>query len=165
MLERKISLDLKKIAFLSFIFSAIIIGIIGFDVFTEKAQDLRRKADMDALAKALDMYYLKHGAYPDSDDDWRGWDLSYASGKKSDFLKILVDEGFLKKEARDPVNDATYYYRYQRFKAGSFGCDKAFYVLQLSSFRLAAESTGRGECPQIRWTDLAPNGYTIQAFE
>ena len=71
----------------------------------------------------------------------------------------------MEKAARDSANNSFYHYRYQKYKAGSFGCAGSFYILQISSFELVASDTGKGECPGFDWAKLTPNGYTIQGFE
>lgn len=167
MLEDKIiHVNLGRITLVVFVCCALIISFLGFDVFTAKARDVRRKADMEAVVKALELYHIKYGRYPDSAPEWQGWDLSYSlSGDEPDFLKILKDEGFFEKAPRDPSNNSSYHYRYQKYKAGSFGCDRPFYVLQVSGFELAASNIGRGGCAELNWTEFAPNGYTIQGFD
>ena len=165
MIEEKIYLNLGKITLFVFICCSIIIGIVGFDIFTAKARDIKRRVDMGALVEALDLYHLKYGRYPEAVDEWRGWDVSYAVGGKGDFLKILKDDGFLKKSANDPVNDTFNHYRYQRHERGGFGCERPFYILQVTAFETADGNRGRGECPDFNWAAELPNGYTIQRFE
>lgn len=121
---------------------------------------------METLVKALELYHGKYGNYPDSVDDSQGWDLSYdLKGNTPGFLKALKDEGFLNREVKDFINDASYHYRYKKYGAGSFGCPGSFYILQISLFEAATKNIGKGSCPDFDWAELAPNGYTIQGFE
>ncbi|MFH1427123.1 MAG: hypothetical protein ABIG60_01165 [Patescibacteria group bacterium] len=159
-------LRLRKITFLILIGCLIAIFISGFDTIVSKTRDVKRKADLKNLTKALNLYYDKYGFYPISDNDWRDWDLTYEfKGAELNFLKILVEENFINKMVVDPLNTPNYYYRYQKYPAGSFGCEKAFYILQLSSFELPTADIGAGACPGMNWVEIAPNGYTFQAFD
>ncbi|MFH1822917.1 MAG: hypothetical protein ABH830_04420 [Patescibacteria group bacterium] len=159
-------LRLRKITSIILIVCLIAIFILGFDPIISKARDVKRKADLKNLTVALNLYYDKYGFYPSSDNDWRDWDLTYEfKGAELNFLKILVDENFINKMVIDPLNTSNFYYRYQKYPARSLGCEKAFYILQLTSFELPTSDIGAGACPGMDWTEIAPNGYTIQAFD
>lgn len=121
---------------------------------------------MRLLVKALDLYYDKYGKYLDSADDWQGWDLSIGySGGRPSFLSNLRDEGFIDREAVDPINDPVYHYRYQKYQAGDYGCATAFYILQAVNFELSAKDNGWGQCPELNWVESVPNGYTTQNID
>ena len=162
------SIKLRKISVIVLICCFIAIFFSGFDIMMAKSRDSKRSSDLSNLEKALDLYYQEYGKYPDSLDKWRGWDLSYNMDNNIiSFIKDLKDGGFIKIATFDPLNDPDYHYRYQKYSGDdeSYGCDKPFYILQLSSFELATENIGRGACRDLDWTELAPNGYTIQRFE
>lgn len=167
MLEEKVSyLNIKNLTVIVFILCLTVVFASGFDVFKSKARDVKRRADMESLRKALELYYNKYGSYPVSSDDWLGWDLSYdLKGGEGEFLKVLREEKFIDRNSKDPFNDSFSHYRYRKYKAGDFGCDKSFYILQASKFELANSNIGRGECPEFNWAELAPNGFTIQGFD
>ena len=138
----------------------------SFNLIIAKAHDVKRRADIKVLTKALDLYHDKYGYYPESDNDQRGWDLTYKeAGGEIRFLNILKEEGFLDKIVIDPINNATFLYRYQKYPAGSFGCGQSFYILQILNFELPTDNNGRGECLEMDWVKDAPNGYTIQSFD
>lgn len=157
---------MQKLVAVVFIGCLMIIFLSGFDVIKAKARDIKRRADIKILIKALDLYHDKYGAYPDSADDWQGWDISigYSKGEE-DFLSILQKEGLIDRPVEDPTNNDLYYYRYQNFSAGEFSCQNSFYILQASNFELPTENIGRGQCPEFDWAKSAPNGYTAQDFD
>jgi len=144
----------------------MVLFLSGFDAIKSKVRDVKRRADIKVLTKALDLYYDKYGKYPDSTNDWQGWDLSIGyNGSKAEFINKLREESLLDREIKDPINNVAYYYSYQKFKAGDYGCKNSFYILQVANFELPTENNGRGECPELNWAKLAPNGYTVQVFD
>jgi hypothetical protein len=154
---------LQKLIGVVFIGCLIVIFLSGFDTIKSKARDVKRRADIKVLIKALDLYHDKYGKYPDSINDWQGWDLSISyNGGKADFINKLIEDKFVDREIKDPINDVAYHYRYAKFQAGDYGCQNSFYILQIANFELPAGDNGRGECPELDWAKLAPNGYTVQ---
>ncbi|MDD5291494.1 MAG: hypothetical protein PHZ04_05350 [Patescibacteria group bacterium] len=165
-MENLTSLKLRKITFIVLVCCLAAIFFSSFNLIIAKAHDVKRRADIKVLAKALDLYHDKYGYYPESDDDQRGWDLTYDSAAgEIRFLNVLKEEGFIDKAVADPMNNATFLYRYQKYPAGSFGCSQSFYILQIINFELPTGNTGRGLCPEMDWGEDAPNGYTVQAFD
>jgi len=159
---------IKSIAIkLIFVLSAV--GFLLSAVFYlnsrwEKIRDIRRQADAGPIVKALDFYNIQFGFYPDNtDDDGEGWDKSNDLVDRK-FLEPLSKVGLLPALAFDPTNNADYYYRYQKFASGDFGCPRPYAVFQISKFE-EVQNLGRGECPEINWTKLAPNGYTWFSLE
>ena len=123
------------------ILSAAILIAINPGKRTAQARDAQRKNDISAIANALVGYYTLFGAYPfettcdtsrgskqeagNSDCSGRtGGSLS--PGNDWDTPRIrdkLITEGFLKKMPVDPINNATYYYKYEPGAAvGNPGC-------------------------------------------
>lgn len=157
---------LQKLTAAVFIGFLAVLFLSGFDMIKAKARDIKRRADIAILIKALALYHDKYGRYPDSINDWQGWDLSISyNGGQAGFLNKLTEDGLTDREIKDPVNDAAYHYRYQKFQAGDYGCKNSFYVLQAANFELSAKNNGRAECPELNWVKLAPNGYTAQDFD
>ncbi|MFA6393789.1 MAG: hypothetical protein WCW25_02875 [Patescibacteria group bacterium] len=137
-----------------------------FSDYRSKARDVKRKADIQILMTALDIYHDKHGVYPKSDDDYKGWDVSYGvGGKESAFLPVLIKEGLVDRVIFDPLNNDKAFYRYQKFSDGSYGCSKSFYILQVINFEAQASDKGMGKCKDYDWTKLAPYGYTVQGYD
>jgi hypothetical protein len=157
---------MQKLVAVVFIGCVMMLFLSGFDMIKSKVRDVKRRADIKILIKALDLYHDKYGKYPDSINDWQGWNLSISyNGGKVEFINKLKEEGLIDRETKDPINDVAYYYRYQKFQTGDYGCKNSFYVLQIINFELPTEDNGRGECPELNWAKLAPNGYTAQDFD
>jgi len=153
---------LNQIFFLVLIFCLVAVFISSFDTIFSKSRDIKRRAGIKTIIKALDLYHDEYGFYPESTDDWRGWDLTYDyKNSGSGFLEILRKEGFINKRISDPINDSNYYYRYQKYPAGSFGCEKPFYILQVVNFELLTDKNGQGICNEMDWAKEVPSGYTV----
>jgi len=166
LLENTTYTKLRKMSFVIFFCCLVAIFFSGFDTILAKTRDIKRRADIKILTKALDLYHNEYGYYPDSANDWYGWDLTYKyKDRETGFLKIIKDKGLIDKTISDPINNANHYYRYQKYPAGSFGCEKSFYILQIISFELPTKNIGQGECPELNWVESAANGYTIQVFD
>lgn len=168
-MNKKVSFDYfntKRIIVVVIILCLTAIFFVGFGTMRSKVRDIKRRADVKILIKALDLYHDNYGHYPSSIDDWWGWDMTYEyKGGELNFLSILKNEGLMDRMVSDPLNNDTFHYRYQKFNKGDYGCDKSFYILQITNFELSTENNGYGQCPSFDWIELVPNGYTIQAFD
>ncbi len=166
--EHSKSRNLQRAATIIVIIFLIILVASSFNVIQAKVKDSKRRVDLKQLRTALELYRAEYGHYPEEEaNNINGWELSWHQGNKDEknFLKILVDKGFLEEVVVDPVNSESHHYRYQRFDKGSFGCQKPFYVLQVLNFEQPSEDIGFGKCSQKSFVDQVPNGYTIQIFE
>jgi len=158
--------DLQKMIVIVFIICLTVFSFFAFNNSREKSRDVKRKADLQILMQALDLYHDKHGAYPESADDAQGWDVSYAAGSKAaDFLPVLKQENYVDRGVSDPLNNDKFFYRYKKYPAGVFGCSKPFYILQIINFETQIEGRGMGKCNNFNWTKLAPYGYTLQGYD
>lgn len=130
-----------------------------------RIRDIKRLADANTIINALQVYYNLYGEYPQSsNDDGRGWDNSNdLSG--NNFLEPLVDSNLLVDGPYDPKNQGDYYYRYQKFPAGSFGCRRSFAIFQIMGFETKDFDFGEGQCPKMNFITQAPAGFTWQDFE
>jgi prepilin-type N-terminal cleavage/methylation domain-containing protein len=120
------------------------------------SRDARRLADINAVREAIEQYYQDKGGYPapNSNSSYGGWDVS----SDSDFIHVLTEEGYLNEDARDPLNDATFHYRYYVYAKDSYGCvgSASFYVLGIRSFEssdFAARNKGYFACSGRNWND------------
>jgi len=158
---------LQRMFIIVFICCLSAVFFVGYDTIRAKVRDIKRRADIKMITKALDLYHDQHGSYPVSVDDWRGWDLTYRFSEEEDlsFLKTLKEAGLIDRIASDPINDETYHYRYKKYAAGDNGCSKSFYILQIINFELPTTNNGAGSCGEMNWVELAPNGYTVQTFD
>jgi hypothetical protein len=159
------NIKFRKISFLTALACVMIIIVSGFDVIIAKLNDTKRRVDIKEIEKALDFYYDKYGVYPDSFDDWAGWDLSFEYNGNKGFLEILKKEGMLNDSILDPINNADNHYRYAKYEAGDYGCEKSYYILQITNFQVATKKNGKGSCPNFDFAEDFTNGYTVQRFD
>ncbi len=148
---------------------AIILGIVlaSLSSSRSKGRDAQRINDMHQVILALEEYYEKYGRYPEGDGlGTDGWDTPASGG----FIQVLNNEGFLKKEIKDPItNNATGNYRYRYYNSGHGGCANApFYVLQImdlentSSGQQHPDSKG-WQCSSTNWTTMAE--WTVGRYQ
>lgn len=144
----------------------LIIFFVGFNDIRAKVRDIKRKADINEIVKALDVYYDRYGHYPVAEDDWQSWDMTISpSGEMSNFLQLLYDENILVRQIRDPLNTNNYFYRYKKFSFGSYDCLSEYYILQIINFETLQEDHGKGSCPKHNFVQEIPNGFTIMRNE
>jgi general secretion pathway protein G len=132
------------------------------------ARDARRLADVKAVRVAIEQYRLEKGAYPaaNANSSYGGWDVS----NDGDFIRVLRDNGYLDEDAVDPINDATFHYRYYVYAKGSYGCESSseFYVLGIRNFEsedFAVKNRGWFQCSGRNWNDefaYVTGGGTVQ---
>lgn len=133
-----------------------------------QARDARRLSDIQGIQAAIEQFHADKQRYPDSkaNSSYGGWDVS----NDGDFIPELVQDGYLPSSARDPLNDATYFYSYYLYDKGTAGCKGAgkFYVLGVKSFEtaaFAAKNRGYFQCADRDWNaELAyvTGGGTVQ---
>jgi len=138
----------------------VVIGILAAITITtysginSRARDASRKSDLAALEQALEMNYIKYGAYTQPEDICT--DTSYGgdgscgavSGtgnwdQNSDLRDLLAD-GTLRSLPLDPINDATYRYTYEPNNAGEQGIAAGGQGYTLCASKL--ETTGASFC-------------------
>lgn len=159
---------LRKSLSLIIVSSIAIITFVYLADTRSNVRDVKRQADLQEISRALMLYYDRFGYYPEpADNDYDGWDASFepSQHKKDDFISPLFEEEILLGISKDPINNKQYHYRYQRFLAGSYGCEKSFVILQLTNFENEQNSHGSGQCPERNFVGEISNGYTIQIFE
>lgn len=120
----------------------------------KSARDARRLADIKAVRGAIEQYYMDKGVYPtpNANSSYGGWDVS----TDGDFIRVLRDQGYLDQDASDPINDATFHYRYYVYAKGSYGCvgNQDFYVIGIRSFEssdFALKNKGYFTCTGRDW--------------
>jgi general secretion pathway protein G len=86
-----------------------------------KGRDVRRIADIDSLASALQAYYLDNAAYPTA----AAWTDSTGT-----FLEDLSSGNYITQTIEDPKNDDIYRYAYKRDTSG----DIPFAVIGCTQF-------------------------------
>lgn len=93
------------------------IGAVAYSGAQRKARDTQRKTELDALSKALIMYYNDNGVFPalDSSSFFSGTVLTGGDDKK--------DTVYLAKMPEDPkegTGDYIYVYKYDKDKGNQF---------------------------------------------
>jgi type II secretion system protein G len=137
---------------------AILAGILVPRVTNhmQGARDARRLADVKAIRSAVEQFYMDRGVFPaaNTNGSYGGWDVSH----DGDFIQELLNYGYLDEVPADPLNDATYHYRYYVYNAGSYGCQGTtkFFVLGVRNFEspeFAAKNRGFFKCASRDWSD------------
>ncbi len=118
------------------------ITIVTFSGIQQRAKNVDRLSDIDVITQALELYKIEKGTYPTSslsapvNGCSGGGGFSYSWATDNSWLAILISDGYLKEGLKDPVNNCTNYYRYNRFTNGvsTYGCPSAnYYLLQVLS--------------------------------
>lgn len=106
------------------------ITIVAYNGVQARARDNTRMSDLSTIRKALEMYKSENGQYPE--ENAASWE--YSTTDPQNFLSAL--KPYISKVPVDPVNDASNYYYYYLYDAGSAAwgvtCPAArgkFYVL------------------------------------
>lgn len=145
-----------------------IIGILSSVVLASltaargKANDAKRLADMHTIQTALEMYILKHGTYPASNNSGcGGWETSGSDAAAKNFVSGLVTDNVLPTGVKDPtgsLENTCGNYAYYLYSGGSANCDVnrgAFYVLGIRTtdgYGSARYATSPGwSCPLRDW--------------
>ncbi len=93
--------------------------------------------------KAIELYKADNGSYPPTSATSAAGEgttgcsangYSYSWGQDANWMKPLVDGGYLKKVPIPPTNDCSHYYRYLKGTATSYGCTTrttGWYMLQV----------------------------------
>ncbi|MEX1026246.1 MAG: type II secretion system protein [Planctomycetota bacterium] len=135
---------------------AILSGVIVPRVqdHLKSSRDAERLASIKAIRVAIDQYALDRGSYPraESNPDCGGWDVSHDGG----FVSELREAGYLSDDLVDPINDATFHFRYFLYEKGAYGCtgESPYYVLgvrNFESFEFANQHRGFFRCPGRNW--------------
>ncbi len=134
-----------------------IIGILASIVLVSlnngriKARDAERLAHMASVKSALEVYFLEHGRYPNSDyDGCGGWDVG---NRDRQFLRNL---GVDAPEDMGQTGTCSGY-RYYRYRAGSYGCPAscgAYYVLGVTDLKASPRPDSRSpgwRCSGRNW--------------
>ncbi len=164
--EARNRMHLVEVIFYVFlIFGAVMwLGLYMIDKW-ERIRDLQRQTDARYVRNVVDMYLLNYDFLPENET---GYDWDYSYNIKTNQVSILFNNLREKKIISpifDPMNNSKYHYKYHKFKAGEYGCDRAFAIFQVSSFEGKIANHGSGSCPEKDFVKDAPNGYTIQWFE
>ena len=163
--DNKLTFILSKLFVVVVVVSLLVGSIVYLNRRWGKIRDIRRRADAQSIAKALEFYNQQYNHYPyNSDNDGEGWDKSNDQDNRQ-FLEPLVSVGLLASIPFDPLNDGEHYYRYRRLEREEFGCPNNNAVFQVTQFETSRPSHVKGDCPRLNLQEQAPNGYTWQGVE
>ena len=99
-----------------------------------RQRDAQRLTRLARVRDAIEQFRLDHGRFPAAQGraDLGGWDVSH----DGDFVPELVNAGYLKQRARDPLDDDRHHLLYRLHPAGTFGATAAgpYYVLGLRNY-------------------------------
>lgn len=117
---------------------AILAALISISLSSGRgnARDARRATDVENIIGALNVYYSNYGCLPTPfsnlcnsayfgipDDGAGGWDTSLTTAGNGSFVSFLSAAGLLTPPPVDPVNNATYNYRYNCFAPATPSCN------------------------------------------
>ena len=83
------------------------LALVSYQGARRSARDGKRKADLEQIRSALEMYRADNGQYPLRVNELSGWEVSY----DGDWLENLPTQ-YLQNKPVDPINSSSYYYRY-----------------------------------------------------
>lgn len=136
--------------------------LVSFPGAMKNVRDGRRKHDLNTIRAALEQYWDIYWRYPKErygTDASIGCDGSFPKASywcKDSDLQNLVAEKYFGKIPIDPINNTSYYYRYEPSSAGQGGCK-----INSCEWSLCArlETTGAWHCVySIRNSDTHPAG-------
>jgi type II secretion system protein G len=142
---RRIRRGIRGFTFVEVVAVVAIIGVLVAIIIPQvtktiaKGRDARRMADIKSIASALQAYYMDNSAYPDA--------ASLTKSTDSNFLSALSSGGYLAQVPKDPKNDSTYYYCYQKFSAGTYSAPSArgpYVLIGCKAFEVLSSVAGVG---------------------
>jgi len=128
------------------VLATMVLGAVG--KARASARDAKRISDIRQIERALEMNYTDFGSYTQpegvcSDTSVGELNAGCAGGGAIDSdweahsdLRDLVRDKYLPFLPLDPINDATYHYRYEPWNAGEAGYARAGQVYDLCAARL-----------------------------
>lgn len=118
------------LAIIGVLTSVVVPAVTGM---ISKARDVRRRADIQSIALALEMFRDQVGRYPTPDEAGSNACGNWRSSITADFMAALVANGYLEAYPSDPINTGSgcegYCYSYYRYDPPTDGVPVPFYVL------------------------------------
>ncbi len=140
------------------------IVIVAYNGAQGRARDSQRLSDVETIRKALEIYKINNGAYPNSvpTANAGGWEVSTNGTSATNFLSALVSSNGVSRIPVDPTNTGNaanlnpgwnvneYEYFYYLYPAGTNSCDPTrgpFYVLGITRMDGVASGTSSSSSP------------------
>ncbi len=144
---------LVVIALIGLLASVVVVSV--YEV-RAKARDIKRIAEAAEIRKALNVYLLAYGHYPEGADDGGGWDIgniNHSTG--NEFIPQLVDAGLFEKTPieeyfvgiSEQAETWTYRYSYLASPEAINACGSPFYVLLIKLERDQARYNVEDQIP------------------
>lgn len=118
---------------------------IGLTVYTnaqKAARDAKRRSDINAIAKALEIYKARIGRYPSytSSIGRGGWGASDLNPTNYIMeVQPYFSDGVL---PVDPINNSTYHYMYYRYQPSETPCENSIlYVVGVKKFEVEPKAS------------------------
>lgn len=135
------------------------ISIFGLKGAREAGRDTRRKADLESIRSALEMYKADNGTYPaeawcDSSIGSAGSACPPASsaGDWNGTIATELEPDYISNLPVDPINDSTYYYYYEP------ACNQANSVCGLTTPCPTPPGGGTNCCSYWLWARMESDG-------
>jgi prepilin-type N-terminal cleavage/methylation domain-containing protein len=135
-------------------------AMASFQQGAKQARDARRLSDMDNIRKALHLYLLDYGRYPQDIDTSGECNGGWDSSGDGDFIPELTAAKYFAHDVRDPsinnnnIDTSTGLpcgnYQYAHYVAGQWGCDPSrgrYYVLKVVDMESTPSFPGAGGPP------------------
>jgi type II secretion system protein G len=84
------------------------IGMSSYSILNKNARDARRKADLEQVRSALELYRSNNGTYPTTNSAWYGTCTAGWATVTSDYVPNLVADGYIQKLPQDPRNGQSF---------------------------------------------------------
>ena len=107
------------------------ISVVAYNGIQQRSRDSIRKADINSIAKSLELHYVDRGSYTQPEgpcvDSSIGIDNcdnvinNIGDWANVSDLRDLITGGYMAKLPLDPVNNVTYRYTYEPWNAGQNG--------------------------------------------
>ncbi len=142
-------------------------SLVAYNGIQAKANDSRRLNDVSLMNKALRLYKVDNGAYPNTQPNpgFSTFEISSDPGFLSSLSAYTNSAVF-----RDPQHTTTLGYRYKLFTAGEYGCpaSQGPYALVWVRDGMQTQSSPRidsGPCPgqTLFVTTPTPGAYTVDS--
>jgi general secretion pathway protein G len=146
------------------------ITIVAYNGIQSRARDVKRTDDIAAIKKALELYKITNGDYPNqTPNPGNGPGFELSTDVPGTFMEYL--KPFMSQVPVDPINSGNYAYWYYIYPAGYQGCDPSrgdFYILAVGVYDNTANIPQPSDfgCPSFpSWKSASGTSYVTSAFQ
>lgn len=139
------------------------VTVVSLNMAKAKARDAKRIADITQVRKAIDLYFIEHNRYPNSNDESSPecFGLTAAGGcnsvhRSTNWIPDLIIDGYFTELPQDPINSiadgsSKYFYYYTRLPDPV--ADRP-YIYNLY-YRLEVEVNINNNCPPFNYDGVS----------